>query len=243
MSQNFESNSGEYLTAGNPLGAGYSIASCFSGLSASTGNATYGSASYETYSISGGGEVADAYSSNGTVNQIANDLLQLTNRNVNVNSGNYNQTVSASYQALATGTSNLSSIEAAILRSNVPIDINETEEITWNGQRGIWANKAEVINWRGLIPLNEYRINEDPNPEVITKKTEQQLVYQQEVAIRYLRPPTPPAPGEILIQQELNTVTPPAPPLIIRQQPPRPTTPQPLVVREAPPQPPAQVGR
>lgn len=140
------------------------------------------------------------------------------------------------------GTNNLSPLETAILRSTVPIDVNETEEIQWNEHRGIWLNKSEVINWKGEIPLNEYSINEDPNPEVITKKTMQQLVYNQEVAIRYLRPPTPPPPGEILIQQEVNTVIPPAPPLIIRQQPARPTTPQPLVIREAPPPPPPQVG-
>jgi hypothetical protein len=62
----------------------------------------------------------------------------------------------------------------------------------------------------------------------------------QELAIRYLRPPTPPPPGEILINQECNTLTPPAPPLIIRQQPARPCTPEPLVIREAPPPAPEQ---
>jgi len=100
-----------------------------------------------------------------------------------------------------------------------------------------------VVNWRGVIPITEYIINEDANPEIITKRTEQQLVYIQELAIRYLRPPTPPAPGEILITQEMNTLTPPAPPLVIRQLPARADTPEPLVVREAPPEPPAAVGR
>jgi hypothetical protein len=66
------------------------------------------------------------------------------------------------------------------------------------------------------------------------------LQKKKELAIRYLRPPTPPAPGEILISQECNTLTPPAPPLILRQQPPRPCTPEPLVIREAPPKPPSQ---
>jgi hypothetical protein len=70
-----------------------------------------------------------------------------------------------------------------------------------------------------------------------------ETLYHQEVAIRYLRPPTPPAPGEILIQQEGNSFAPPAPPLVIRQQPARPVTPPPLVVREAPPPPPPAVGR
>ena len=77
----------------------------------------------------------------------------------------------------------LSAIEAAILRSSVPIDINETEEITVNGQRGIWANKIESENWRGTIPINQYSINEDPNPDIITKRSQQQIVYQQEVSL------------------------------------------------------------
>jgi hypothetical protein len=58
----------------------------------------------------------------------------------------------------------------------------------------------------------------DPNPEIVTKKTKQPLTLEmkQEVAIRYLRPPTPPPPGDIIINQECNKLTPPAPPLIIR---------------------------
>lgn len=75
----------------------------------------------------------------------------------------------------------LSAIEEAILRSNVPIDINETEEINVQGQRGIWANKAEVVNWRGMMPIQQYAINEDSNPEVITKKTLQNIIYIQEL--------------------------------------------------------------
>jgi hypothetical protein len=58
-----------------------------------------------------------------------------------------------------------------------------------------------------------------------------------------LRPPTPPAPGEIFIKQDGSIPTAPAPPLVIRQQPPRPCTPEPLVIREAPPTPPEQVCR
>ena len=69
----------------------------------------------------------------------------------------------------------LSSVESAILRANVPIEVNETEEITVNGERGIWANRAEVNNWKGCVPLGEYQINVDPNPEVITKRACQML--------------------------------------------------------------------
>jgi hypothetical protein len=137
----------------------------------------------------------------------------------------------------------LSELEQLILQSQQPVELNENEEIEVNGERGLWANRAEVQQWRGDIPLEEYLINQDANPEVITKRAPQNLEYVQELAVRYLRPPTPPAPGEILITQENNICTGPAPPLIIRQQPPRPETPAPLVIREAPPAPPAQVGQ
>jgi hypothetical protein len=53
----------------------------------------------------------------------------------------------------------LSEIEAAILRSSVPINVNETDEITVFGQRGIWTNKSEVQNWKGDLPISQYQIN------------------------------------------------------------------------------------
>ena len=136
----------------------------------------------------------------------------------------------------------LSQIELAILRSANPIEISESEEITVIGQRGVWLNKAEINAWRGDLAISEYKIYEDSNPEIINKKVTQVVEYIQELAIRYLRPPTPPAPGEIVITMEANIATGPAPPLIIRQQPARAGTPEPLVIREAPPQPPVPVG-
>lgn len=72
----------------------------------------------------------------------------------------------------------------------------------------------------------------DAAPEIINKKPAQQLEYIQELAIRYLRPPTPASPEPILIKQEPNVLTPPGPPVVIRQQPPRPVTPGPLIIRE-----------
>ena len=194
--------------------------------------------------------------SSGAVSQIASDLLSayggqaaaIGSSNSYALSAAGMTASSASIQSslrnsLTGATTYLSEVEQAILRSTVPININEIEEITVLGQRGIWANKNEVVNWKGVYPLNQYVINEDDNPEIITKRSQETLTYIQELAIRYLRPPTPPPPGEILIVQEENTLTPPAPPVVIRQQPARPSTPEPLVLREAPPQPPPQVGR
>lgn len=139
----------------------------------------------------------------------------------------------------------LSQIEQEILRSNVPIELmneDEQEEISVNGEKGILLNKSEIAEWNGEIPLSDYQINEDPSPEIIKKRTDHEVFYKQDMAIRYLRPPTPPPPGDIYIRQE-NIQLPAAPPLIIRQQPARPETPPPLVIREAPPLPPPNNGK
>jgi hypothetical protein len=179
--------------------------------------------------------------SNSTVSRIAKDLLQLTGKR---SLTNVSTTAAASSSTATTlEASAFSQIEAAILSANRPIDISENEVITVNGQTGLWSNKSEVVNWRGAIPITDYVINEDQNPEVVRKRTDQVLQYEHEIAVRYLRPPTPPPPGEIHINLEKNIPTAPAPPLVIRQQPPRPETPTPLVIREAPPKPPSQIGQ
>jgi hypothetical protein len=58
-----------------------------------------------------------------------------------------------------------------------------------------------------------------------------QFEYVQELAVRYLKPPTPPTPGDLVITVESNSFIQPAPPLIIRQQAARPETPEPLVTK------------
>lgn len=143
-----------------------------------------------------------------------------------------------------------SEIERKILNSTEPIPIpsGPLHEVAFNGTKGILLNKSEVTDWKGggvgdEYVLKEYPINLDPDPEVVTKASKNIVQYTQEMFIRYLRPPTPPQPGEIVIQEMANEVTPPAPPVIIRQQPPRPVTPEPIVVREQPPAPPPAIGR
>jgi hypothetical protein len=140
----------------------------------------------------------------------------------------------------------LSEYEAAILRARDPVKINElSEEITLpDGQRGFWTNKEESMRWQGgPVPIDDYPLNIDEHPTVITKKAATNVEYVQEIAVRYLKPPTPPLPGEIIINEFTSEFTPPAPPIIIRQQPPRPVTPEPLVIREHPAPPPPVVPR
>lgn len=89
---------------------------------------------------------------------------------------------------------------------------------------------------------NGYKINFDPNPQIIKKHANDAVTYKQEVAVRYLRPPTPPPPGPLIIKEVRNPALPAAPPIVIRQRPPRPATPPPLIIRERPPQPPVQLA-
>jgi hypothetical protein len=128
-------------------------------------------------------------------------------------------------------SSNLASskIETSILNSTTPISLIEEEEICANGEKGVWANKSEVVNWTGPIPISEYSINQDPDPIIIKKKSNKKLDLKQKVFIRYLQPPTP-TPGEIIIKQEPDKIIPPEPPLIIRQQPPM--APPPMVYQD-----------
>lgn len=155
----------------------------------------------------------------------------------------------------------MSPIEQKILRSSEPIEINETERITLFGEEGmqiqknitkvrsrikfstyhtfiylgIWINKQESKKWKGELDISCYQINHDKHPKVIRKQHKQVVKYVQELCVRYLKPPTPPIPGAIIITQEANTKLEPAPPIIIRQVPQRPETPEPLVFREEPP--------
>ena len=203
------------------------------GASYSTGNASF---------LSGG-------SSNATVSQIATDLLSFSQGSSGAVSGGvsggFSGAVSGGFSGIVSGGVDAfafaSQVEASILASVNPLQFNASKTMTAVGQTGLWLNEQEILSFKGDI--NRYIFVEDANPQVITKKVQQQLEYVQELAIRYLRPPTPPAPGEIVIQMEANSLSGPAPPLIIRQVPARPDTPEPLVLREAPPQPPAAVGR
>jgi len=246
MSYSYSSNS--YDTPANGSSNAYELVGSSNGTS--NGSYAVSSASYGATSGSYGvssasyGASSGASSGAGDANSIANDLLALIGSSGSA-SGSASRASGSAYASASGSVGSsviLSEIERRILNATVPVEINESEEITVAGQRGIWLNKAEVNSWRGDLAISEYRIHEDSNPQVITKRVEQQVEYVQELAIRYLRPPTPPAPGEIVITMEPNVATGPAPPLIIRQQPARASTPEPLVVREAPPQPPVPVG-
>lgn len=135
----------------------------------------------------------------------------------------------------------ISEMERAIIESDNPIPVNENKEIIASNYKGIWANKSESSNWSGPIPLEQYRVNDDPRPEIIKKKPADKLIYNQDINVRYLNPPKLPKPGDIIINVEPDRQLPPAPPIIIRQNRASIPEPEPIIFREAPPKIPAPI--
>ncbi len=93
-------------------------------------------------------------------------------------------------------------IEQAIRNASVPIASNETEEVNALGYRGILLNRSQVQGWNGPVPINQYKLNNDSNPEVVTKISSQPVEYEQDIQVRYLRPPTPAPHGDLIIKEQ-----------------------------------------
>lgn len=126
-------------------------------------------------------------------------------------------------------------LEQAIFQALQPLEIKTNDIFNFDGQNYQWCNKNEIGSF------TDNQINKDNNPQLIVKQNQAEIEYEQEIIVRYLRPPTPPTPGDIIIKQERNLAATPPPPIIIRQQPERPETPQPLIIRETPPRQPQEI--
>ena len=106
-------------------------------------------------------------------------------------------TSSSSSSSSSTKTINertyLSKTEKAILSAKAPMKLNLNDEIEFGGLKAIWANKDEVLKWKGDdgMTIDQYALNVDIDPLIISKKLDIPLNYVQELAIRYLKPPTP----------------------------------------------------
>ena len=59
------------------------------------------------------------------------------------------------------------------------------------------------------LPLDQYQLNVDPNPTVIRKKPAEKVKYTQQVSLKFLKPPPPEQPGDIIIKQEPDVQAPP----------------------------------
>lgn len=134
-----------------------------------------------------------------------------------------------------------SEIERAIHTSNRPIEPEEAEfiEIPELGIKGFWINKSETEKWKGgEVPLSDYKINLDSNPEVIPLKYAGCVERIEAKAVKFLKPLQIQPPGDLVITQLPDYQPPEAPPIIVRQLAPEHCDPKPQVIRERPPVPP-----
>ena len=84
--------------------------------------------------------------------------------------------------------------------------------------------------------------NVDAHPLIVRKKPAAPVNYTQQVSVKFLQPPPPQQPGDIVITQQRDVQAAPVAPRLIRQQPPLPVKPAPLIVRERPPLAPAPIA-
>ena len=84
--------------------------------------------------------------------------------------------------------------------------------------------------------------NVDPQPLIVRKKPAAPVNYTQLVSVKFLQPPPPQQPGDIVISQQRDVQAAPVAPRLIRQRPPLPVKPAPMVVRERPPLAPAPIA-
>lgn len=62
--------------------------------------------------------------------------------------------------------------------------------------------EVQALTARATPDIKNYPINVDANPELIVRPNTQRLTYTQDIAVRYLKPGTPPPPGVIQFSSE-----------------------------------------
>lgn len=176
------------------------------------------------------------------IDQISSDLVRFTTSNkrtksIRGDSVNFRKELEGNARKKSNRSVDeiLNDFETSILRATQPIEISDDDEITVLGEKGIWVNKKEAKDWKGSVDLSDYQLLEDSNPKVIKKKNSQSLEYIKEMSIRYLKPPTPPAHGDLIITQEDGVPAKHAPPIIIRQMPERSESQDTIIIHEKPP--------
>lgn len=100
-------------------------------------------------------------------------------------------------------------------------DFSTNSASNFNQKQGIYefdehANIIKIEPSKNLYSSSASAINQDPDPITVRKANNQNIVYKQQVNIRYLQPPTPPPPAPIIIREKQCAPQPSLPPIIIR---------------------------
>ncbi|CAF1487870.1 unnamed protein product [Adineta ricciae] len=116
---------------------------------------------------------------------------------------------------------------------------NDLQSLTVNGSIGSPSQRNLEENCcYGQVLRDHPDVLRDPDPEIIRRSNPDDIIYNRNVTIRYLCPPTPPPPGPLIIREILRPCDRSPSPLVIEHDQPEPPTPPPLILREIPPTPP-----
>ena len=67
--------------------------------------------------------------------------------------------------------------------------------ISFAGNPALEDQEIQAITAKATPDVKDYPINIDHNPELVVRPNTQRLTYKQDIAVRYLKPATPPPPG------------------------------------------------
>ena len=156
-------------------------------------------------------DVADLDQSTWTVN--------FSTPNRSVVKENLNSTTSkASVIVEKTANSIQSEKEKEIRNAIAPIPTPENEsekQIEELGISGILMNSEEIKKWQSKGGnLKKHKLREGPTHKIINKNMPKPIEYEQNIIVKYLKPPTPP-PINIILEERPRRII-PAPPLVVR---------------------------
>ena len=167
-----------------------------------------------------------------------NNSTKNNNNNINNNNSNINNSsvknisriqqqsnnLNHIYQDINTTTNSESNEELNINNKNSSLNDNNLNKSSNNLNDTANSSQQEQTCNVNIIkiepPPTLYSassvINQDPDPIRIVKPNSQNIIYKQQVNIRYLQPPTPPPPAPIIIREKQLSRPAPQPPIIIR---------------------------
>lgn len=120
----------------------------------------------------------------------------------------------------------------------IPTPENESEkQIEELGISGILMNSEEIKKWQSKGGnLKKHKLREGPTHKIINKNMPKPIEYEQNIIVKYLKPPTPP-PINIILEERPRRII-PAPPLVVRLPRRPPYLPATKIIREPLPKPP-----
>ena len=209
---------GSALASGSAIASGSNVAASLSSSAIASGSNLYNNSLYAS------GSYAPASAS-----------YAPASASFNTASASY-APASASY-APASASFNTASASYLPASRSAPILARRQSAAPALAARTLALNAAPALASNFAVPDNV-----DSHPLVVRKKPAAPVNYTQQVSVKFLQPPPPQQPGDIVITQQKDVQAAPVAPRLIRQNPPLPVKPAPMIVRERPPLAPAPIA-